>query len=477
MSGAATDISNRISSLSSSLRQGTSGATGQASSTVSSTLSSVKAGLGQVKGNLDQATAGVSNILGEAFSSINTTTKAAADTVSDTLTSVQAAVQQNLDMANAQLTAVTTQVSTSVGSTTEQILNQLPAPVKDAAVAAGGVLSAAAHQAAEHPQAAAVAATAVAVPTAVNWYKARYGGYAGEIDAEQVAALLAEDSKVFLIDIRSEQQREKEGLPELKLQARLKVAAFPLQQITVPSKLAREVANTDELRLLMNAAYIAGLPQCQGGLTRMVVMDSTSSDKARDLARALVSLGFGLSYIMKDGFNGWAEAELPIVEDAVEYNASAGAVLGDELEVIAEKAGEFVTQVAQPRVGVPLLGGTALGAFAVYNYHYSLQYIGALGVLLTLANKAASYSSPQEALDDVRSTFGGIANKAKLLKLPSIDVPKLPQADGSHSSSGPTAVPAGVPASAAAAVLAGGSDAEEGEAEAADEVLEQQPQR
>jgi hypothetical protein len=46
----------------------------------------------------------------------------------------------------------------------------------------------------------------------------------------QVFALLNND-KVFLVDIRPEEQREEEGLPELKLGARLKVAAFPVPQV------------------------------------------------------------------------------------------------------------------------------------------------------------------------------------------------------------------------------------------------------
>jgi hypothetical protein len=44
----------------------------------------------------------------------------------------------------------------------------------------------------------------------------------------QVSVLLSEDN-VFLVDIRPEEAREAEGLPQLKLQARFKVAAFPLQ--------------------------------------------------------------------------------------------------------------------------------------------------------------------------------------------------------------------------------------------------------
>jgi hypothetical protein len=105
----------------------------------------------------------------------------------------------------------------------------------------------------------------------------------------------------------------------------------------------------------------------QSNLTKIVVMDSTGSDKARDLARALVSLGYQLSYVMEGGFKAWAAAELPVVEDAVEYDASTGAVIGDELEVIAERANEVVTTVAQPQVrhGLNSAVATMLGCFVV----------------------------------------------------------------------------------------------------------------
>lgn len=90
--------------------------------------------------------------------------------------------------------------------------------------------------------------------------------------------------------------------------------------------------------------------QCQGQLTKMIIMDSTGSDKARDLARALTSLGQPLSYVMAGGFKAWAAAELPVLEDAVEYDASTGAVLNDNVEVLAERANEAVKTVSQPRV-------------------------------------------------------------------------------------------------------------------------------
>jgi hypothetical protein len=63
----------------------------------------------------------------------------------------------------------------------------------------------------------------------LSYYKGRYGGYAGEASPERVYDLLTAEDNIFLVDIRTEETREKEGLPQLKLGARYKVAAFPVQ--------------------------------------------------------------------------------------------------------------------------------------------------------------------------------------------------------------------------------------------------------
>lgn len=67
-----------------------------------------------------------------------------------------------------------------------------------------------------------------------------------------------------------------------------------------------------------------GLAPVQSNLTRIVIMDTNGGDKARAVARALVTLGYGLSYIMEGGFRGWVEADLPVLEEATEYDASTG---------------------------------------------------------------------------------------------------------------------------------------------------------
>ena len=70
---------------------------------------------------------------------------------------------------------------------------------------------------------------AVAVPLTVKYLKARYGGYAGELDPfVAYDALLNDDA--LLVDIRTEAERQADGLPELKYASRFKATVWePLE--------------------------------------------------------------------------------------------------------------------------------------------------------------------------------------------------------------------------------------------------------
>lgn len=115
-----------------------------------------------------------------------------------------------------------------------------------------------------------------------------------------------------------------------------------------------------------------------------------------------------------------------------------------------------------------------MGIYAAFNIHTTLQYIGVLGVLLTVVNKALSYDSPQAALEDAKGAVSGVQkalSKLGSVKAPSLpsmpSMPKLPQAGGKPnaaaavSSSGSSA---GAALSAAAMAGASGRrDADVGE--------------
>ncbi|KIY96142.1 hypothetical protein MNEG_11819 [Monoraphidium neglectum] len=418
LGGVGSSVSSALGGAAAGAAAGASGALSVAKGQLEGVTSTVQAGLGD-------ATAVAAGALGQATDAVSGAVGAVADTVGGAANSAAAAVQGATGAATAQVAALAGQVTSAVDAAAAQALGALPEPARDALLAVGGAAAAGAAVVAEHPRAAAVAATAVGVQAAVSWYQARYAGYAGEASPEQLAALLQEGD-ALLVDIRSPAQREAEGVPELKLGARFKVVAFPVEDDVVPSRVAKLVGNVPELKLLTSAALIAGLKQVKGPMTRVVVMDRDGGEPARALARALTSLNQPLSYVLSGGYRGWRDAAgLPVVE-AADYSADAGALISDNVEVVVARAQEL----SKPQTAVPLVGGLVLAVVAAVNYHKTLEYLGVLGVLLTATNKALSYSSPQEALDDINNVFGklgGLADKAGqvLPKKPSRPIPAI----------------------------------------------------
>lgn len=171
-------------------------------------------------------------------------------------------------------------------------------------------------------------------------------------------------------------------------------------------------ANPSQLALQTYAAYISGLKEVQGPLTRFIIMDTTGSDKAREVARALRDIGVAEPYIMAGGFRRWQERELPVAESG-RYDSSVALLIGDEIEQITNTAAEKLSPLKEPSLGVPVAAGSALLAVAAYNYHYTLQYLGVLSLLLTATNKLLSYESPGALLEEVMALIpAGAAGSA-----------------------------------------------------------------
>lgn len=136
------------------------------------------------------------------------------------------------------------------------------------------------------------------------------------------------------------------------------------------------------------------------------------------------------------------------------------------------------------QIALPLAGGSALGIYAALHIHQTLEFIGVLGVLATIINKALSYDSPGAALEDAKGAVSG-AQKAlsKLgsikppagLKVPSMPslpkMPTVPQAGGVGGARSAAAVSGGgggaagatLSAAAVAGTTSGGRDVDVGE--------------
>ncbi|XP_061988884.1 calcium sensing receptor, chloroplastic [Rosa rugosa] len=135
-------------------------------------------------------------------------------------------------------------------------------------------------------------------------------GYKGALTPAQTLDLVSTKNHL-LIDIRSEKEKDKAGIPRLPSSAKSKLIAIPLEEL--PSKLKGLVRNVKKVEAEIAALKIAYLKRVNKG-TNIVILDSYS-DSGKIVARALTNLGFKNTWIVADGFSGnkgWLQSRLGI---------------------------------------------------------------------------------------------------------------------------------------------------------------------
>ncbi|KAF3437939.1 hypothetical protein FNV43_RR20695 [Rhamnella rubrinervis] len=133
-------------------------------------------------------------------------------------------------------------------------------------------------------------------------------GYKGELTPAQTLDLVSAKNHL-LIDIRSEKDKDRAGIPRLPSNAKSKMVAIPLEEL--PGKLRGLVRNVKKVEAEIAALKISYLKKINRG-TNIVILDSYS-DSAKIVARTLTSLGFKNSWIVADGFSGrrgWLQSRL-----------------------------------------------------------------------------------------------------------------------------------------------------------------------
>ncbi|KAF7838588.1 calcium sensing receptor, chloroplastic [Senna tora] len=133
-------------------------------------------------------------------------------------------------------------------------------------------------------------------------------GYKGELTPAQTLDLLCSQNYV-MVDIRSEKDKNKTGIPRLPSSAKNRMIAIPLEEL--PSKLRGLVRNVKKVEAEIAALKISYLKKINKG-TNVVIIDSYS-DSAKIVARTLTSLGFKNCWIVADGFSGsrgWLQSRL-----------------------------------------------------------------------------------------------------------------------------------------------------------------------
>ncbi|KAG5027882.1 hypothetical protein AAZX31_05G015300 [Glycine max] len=133
-------------------------------------------------------------------------------------------------------------------------------------------------------------------------------GYKGDLTPAQALDLISTQNYV-LIDIRSEKDKDRAGIPRLPSNAKNRMAAIPLEELQ--SKLRGQVKNVKKLEAEIVALKISYLKKINKG-TNVVILDSYS-DVAKTVGRTLTSLGFKNTWIVADGFSGnkgWLQSRL-----------------------------------------------------------------------------------------------------------------------------------------------------------------------
>ncbi|GJM86718.1 hypothetical protein PR202_ga02605 [Eleusine coracana subsp. coracana] len=161
-------------------------------------------------------------------------------------------------------------------------------------------------------------------------------GYKGDLTAAQALDKVTSQDYV-LIDVRSDKDKAKAGVPQLPSNAKNRLISVPLEDL--PSKLKGMVRNAKRAEAEITALKISYLKRIGKG-SNVIIMDSYS-DSAKIVARTLSSVGFNNCWVMSGGFSGrkgWAQSRLGMDS----YNLSVVEVVTPS-RVIPAAAGRFGT--------------------------------------------------------------------------------------------------------------------------------------
>ncbi|CAH8271940.1 unnamed protein product [Arabidopsis lyrata] len=135
-----------------------------------------------------------------------------------------------------------------------------------------------------------------------------FRGYKGDLTPAQTLDLLC-TKNYLMVDIRSEKDKEKAGIPRLPSNAKNRVIAIPLEEL--PNKVKGIVRNSKRVEAEIAALKISYLKRINKG-SNIIILDSYS-DSAKIVAKTLKVLGFKNCYIVTDGFSGgrgWLQSRL-----------------------------------------------------------------------------------------------------------------------------------------------------------------------
>ncbi|KAL6912194.1 hypothetical protein ACP4OV_000999 [Aristida adscensionis] len=133
-------------------------------------------------------------------------------------------------------------------------------------------------------------------------------GYKGDLTPAQALDKVTTQDYV-LIDVRSDKDKAKAGVPQLPSNAKNRLISVPLEEL--PGKLKGMLRDAKKAEAEITALKISYLKRIGKG-SNVIIMDSYN-DSSKIVARTLNSVGFNNCWVMAGGFSGrkgWAQSRL-----------------------------------------------------------------------------------------------------------------------------------------------------------------------
>ncbi|CAN6246249.1 unnamed protein product [Urochloa humidicola] len=146
------------------------------------------------------------------------------------------------------------------------------------------------------------------VPPVWSLVSYTFRGYKGELTPAQALDMVTTQGYV-LIDVRTDKDKAKAGVPQLPSNAKNKLISVPLEEL--PSKLKGMVRDAKKAEAEITALKISYLKRIGKG-SNVIIMDSYN-DISKTVARTLNSVGFKNCWVMDGGFSGrkgWVQSRL-----------------------------------------------------------------------------------------------------------------------------------------------------------------------
>ncbi|XP_058094311.1 calcium sensing receptor, chloroplastic isoform X2 [Magnolia sinica] len=194
-----------------------------------------------------------------------------------------------------------------------------------------------------------------------------YGGYSGDLSPESTLELLSGEENVVLIDVRPEDLRERDGVPDLRRGARYRYASVTLPE--VDGSLRKLLKRGREVDDALVAVIIRNLKIIQDR-SKVIVMDASGA-QSKGIARSLRKLGVKRPYLVQGGFRSWVKGGLRIKELKPETTLT---ILNEDAKAILEDFRPTPVKV------IGYGAGLAAGIYALLEWEKTLQILGLIGI-------------------------------------------------------------------------------------------------